>query len=214
MLAIRAVSFVTKLAFTGLQGYGAYCALRGGLRAVAVHTRWAQAQDDVNSIETIIASGECYESTLRDCVAGEQHDVVVSEDVDEGDVVDGDADDDTPTIEPARSRGPASRRLARKKVVHKVYEGQSMVAHKPFLGDVVAQARNVYNAGASDHYHRQLARAYMVRLMSAAGMRPAHINYHIDEMVVAVFLQTSRQLEAEDKWKSACLLGRIRTHRH
>lgn len=213
MLAFRAVGFISRLAFVGLQSYGAYCALRGGLRAVAVHTRWAQAQDDVNSIETIIASGECYESALRDCVTGEQHDVIVSEDVNESDGVDGDADDDPTTQGPSQRRGPATRRLARKKVVHKVYEGQSMVVHKPFLGDVVAQARNVYNAGASDHYHRQLARAYMVRLMSAAGMRPAHINYHIDEMVVAVFLQTSRQLEADDKWKSACLLGRIRTHR-
>lgn len=213
MLALRLAGFATRLAFAGLQSYGAYCVARGGLRALAVHTRWAQALDDVNDIETIVASGECYESTFRDCVAGEQHDVVVLEDVCEGDGIAGDADDGSTDKRSSHTRGPSTRRLARKKMVHKVYEGDSMVAHKPFLGDVVAQARNVYNAGASDHYHRQLARAYMVRLMSAAGMRPAHINYHIDEMVVAVFLQTSRQLEAEEKWKSACLLGRIRTHR-
>jgi len=214
MILFQALKFTTCTAALGLQGYGAWCVIRRGLCVVAGKARFAEARHDVEDIETAVATGAYYEPSYRDCISGEQHDVVVPEIEDSGDGADGDADDEQCSEAPTGARGPTSRRLARKKVVHKVYEGTSGIVHKPFLGDVIAQARNVYNAGASDHYHRQLARMFMVRLMSAAGMRPAHINYHIDEMVVAVFLHTERQLTAARQWESAEMLKRIRPGRN
>lgn len=208
-LSLDGLRISTSVASLVIQGYGILSLVRAGTRHMARVSQLLQAQNDVDDLTTIVVSGHDYEIEYRDCVQGEQHDAVVLEDVDEGDGVEGVTFEDGSVETPAAGRGPVSRRLARKKVVHKVYEGQSCVVHKPFIGDVVAQARNVYNSGPSDCYHRQLARAFMVRLMSAAGMRPAHINYHIDEMVVAVFLKTDRQLAADRMWRSAEWLGRI-----
>lgn len=211
MFALHVLKFSAIVTSVAIQGYGAISLFQFGARRVARVKELLQAQDDVDDLTQIVSSGHDYEVELRDCLEGEQHDVVVPEVVDEDAVVKEVVADDGNVAEVRTFRGPSVRRLARKKVVHKVYEGQSGVVHKPFLGDVVAQARNVYNAGPSDCYHRQLARAFMVRLMSAAGMRPAHINYHIDEMVVAVFVKTERQLAADRMWQSAVWLGRIGT---
>lgn len=165
------------------------------------------ARERVARLDTTIAQGSTYEPSIRDCVEGESHDIVVEEDEIEDGAVDGDVDESPPGI--AR-RGPARRRiLKRKKMVHQVYEDAHGTVSGPFLGDVIAQARNIYNGGPSDSYHRQLARSFMVRLMTNAHMRPFHINQYIDRMVCCVFRNTVIQAEAALDWEALRVLGDV-----
>lgn len=141
-------------------------------------------------LDTIVAEGNEYETTLRDCADGELHDEVqeVEEDVE---------------LPPVNGGAPVTvktKRLRKKKIVHTPYDGG--VLRGAYLGDVVARARNIYNGGASDGYHKALARAYMVRLMTEHKVRPAHIGNNIDRMVCAVFYKTSVQFTADEMWEA------------
>lgn len=151
-------------------------------------TRIAALDETLACLDKIVADGNEYNPALRDCDEGEHPDLVVEEEE---------------VVElPAPTGGEATKvratRRRKKKVVHTPYEGG--VVSGAYLGDVVARARNIYNAGPSDHYHRALARAYMVRLMTEHNMRPSHINQHIDLMGCAVFHKNSVQYNAEGLW--------------
>lgn len=165
----------------------------GGVAVMAVvrHRRRKNKRTEgkLRPLDSLVASGNEYETSLRDCADGETHDVVVEED----EVV------EMPAAEGGGvERLPAVRRMRKKKIVHTPYQGGYI--HGAYLGDVVARARNIYNNGPSDQYHRALARAYMVRIMTEHKVRPAHINNHIDLMVCAVFHKTSVQYAADDMW--------------
>jgi hypothetical protein len=162
----------------------------------------AIAAVDATGIPAAIAAGAEYNPDSRDCVEGEKHDFIVVED----DCEDADLDEDASggsngehSSTPARrsKRVGAARRVAkRKKVVHTPYEHG--IVSGAFLGDVITQARLAYNARVPDSYTQNLARSLMVRLMKDAGMRNAHIDQNIANMVNAVFLQTRDQVVAAE----------------
>jgi len=191
------VSIVKLTGGVGVFALGAYGAY--SIAKLLARDRRRKNLDDVLApLDNRVASGNDYEPSSRDCVDGEAHDYIETEVVCEDDGIAGDNDDAPPGL--AR-RGPAARRIARrKKVVHTPYNGGTV--NGAFLGHVVAQARNIYNGGPTDYYHRCLARSYMVRLLTEQRVRPAHINAHIDMMVCAVFHNTSLQYQALAMWKA------------
>jgi len=177
-----------------------------GVAAAAGFLLWrrrrAVAQVRGTGVPALVAAAADYEYVYRDCLDGEQHDKIVVEDKGEGDGSPPDADgesvvssSDTAPKKPKAVRGPASRRVAvRKKLVHTAYHGNFV--SQSFKGDVIAQARLLYNARIPDSHTRCLARSFMVRKMTEAGMRTFDIESNIDNMVVAVFFVTDAQRSA------------------
>lgn len=200
----RALKTVATHGVTAVAAVAVAALVYWKIRRDRKHNGLREAKARAARLDTVIAAGCVYAPRLRDCVEGETHDVVVEEDATDDD----EGDEGPPGL--AR-RGPALRRIARrKKMVHEVYSDGMGTVSGPFLGDVIAQARNIYNGGSSDVYHRQLARSFMVRLMTAAGMRPFHINHNIDRMVCCVFRKTSVQVEAAADWEAMRMLGDVK----
>jgi hypothetical protein len=162
-----------------------------------------------SGVSQLIAEGYAHDPPLRDCCDGETHDLIVVETQQEvTPVVDNDVDA-PPGI--AVRRGPASRRIAvRKKYVHEEVRGN--IVNGPFLGWVVAQARLVYNGRDASSHNKALARAFMVRKLQEAGVRPQHIDEHIDQMVLAVFFLTENQIKMEKHERNLRRDGRLRNN--
>jgi len=158
----------------------------------------------------LIVAAEHYEPETRDCLPGESHDIVVADFEDEGESVDGSEEEsDHAGASGSRRRRPSGRRVAkRKKYVHEPFKGGAV--NGTYLSNVVAEARNVYGARMASEHTCALARGFMVRRMSEHGMRPAHIDAHVDRMVVAVFTITANELEARRAYSVCKAAGRIR----
>lgn len=194
--------------------FGAACAVAGALAARWVRHKYCDTIVASTGVSALIAEGYAYDPDSRDCLEGEKHDYVDIEDIHQDEGTDGDG-----TTAPsgagstssgrAPARGPAVRRIAvRKKYVHKTHTGG--LVNSNFLGHVVAQARLVYNGRDANTHNKNLARSYMVRLMTEANMRPQHIDEHIDKMILAVFFLSDDQITEMKNEKKLRALGRLR----
>lgn len=145
----------------------------------------------------------CHVVNVRDVVGEEQGDVTVEGDTEDSALVhDVNADE--------VSRGPATRRSARrKKIVHCSDAGKPL--EETYYGSVVADARTLYSARGYSVYNAQLARSYMVRTMRAHGVRPAHIMDRLEDMVNSVFVVTEAEERAEKERAAALRSGVMRS---
>lgn len=128
---------------------------------------------------------DAYECDVRDALETEESDVTIESVVQSG--------EDVLAIDEAGvSRGPATRRIARKqKSVH--VDGKGCVISEKYFGSVVAEARIVYKARGYSEYNAELARAFMVRVMKKHGVRPSQIDDRLEDMVTAVFYLTDKE---------------------
>jgi hypothetical protein len=157
--------------------------------AYKIHRRWGVDYAAVRAkVSSIIYSGLDY---VPDDGYGEFPDSHDAPSPAANVVVGGDAPNgDVSTPQP----GPAARRIREKQeVVHVPYSGGTITS--PYIGSVVCAARCEFASRDASALNQQLARSYMVRLMRKHGVREAHINVHIDRMVLAVFFVTEQQRE-------------------
>jgi hypothetical protein len=155
-----------------------------------------------------VASADAYEPDVRDAVDGERHDFVSHEVVEDDEDDDGSEDGDAPPGLARPRRGPASRRVARRKVrVHA--DGSGKARRDSYYGEVVAEARVHHFARGYDAYNAQLARSFMVRTMQAHGIRASHIASRIEDMVTAVFTVGPDEVRVRDEREQLVRSGRL-----
>lgn len=164
-----------------------------------------QAREKLRPVVDINAAGVLYSPELRDCLAGEQADLVVDEEED-APPPSPPADEEPPVAHPLPGHGPAHgparrRVLKRKKYAHMAVSGDGIM-NEGFLGFVVAKAKAAYGGRRPDDHNRQLARMFMIREMQNANVRPSHISEHIGKMVAAVWYVSSQDVEAAELWKA------------
>jgi hypothetical protein len=190
---------------------GAFAGFLGGVLALAHHRGLKPfvSEDAVvakHDLDGAIAQGVNYEPGTRDCEPGELHDFLDEEIAPEDESADGNED----ASGGKRGRGPATRRLyKRKKFVHETMAGG--VASSAYLGHIIAEARNIYASRAATSNHVAAARLFLARLMKEHGMRPTHINSKLDACVLAVFYVTDEERATEKAWDELRRVGRIRT---
>jgi hypothetical protein len=198
-----------------------------GCVSVRRHLRKAEKGVVTKAVERLaeyVTSAAVYEPDVRDAAEGECHDFISYEVVEDLPDAGGDEDGGPPGlampapgeaagagdapaagagVAPApevgrRARGPAVRRVARRKVrVHATDAGTPV--RSSYYGEIVAEARIQYHARGYDAYNAQLARSFMVRMMQKHGVRPTHIAAHIEDMVTAVFTKTPEDERALDE---------------
>nr|WPR18254.1 MAG: hypothetical protein [Chemarfal virus 275] len=168
----------------------------------------------------IISAGDTARPTLRDPLPGEQHDIIVLEDVEDGapdgsDILEeGEEGDDPPGLARPQGRRPqgAVRRIfKRKKFVSDV--DNRGVPTDACIACIVASARLEYAHGDVDPGAAPNARAYLVRAMRAAGINPAEMARRIDRMVVAALVVTHSQKKLADTVDEMKRLNMFNHHR-
>lgn len=177
--------------------------------AVVVGTAWRYrrclayhlsdcASELVENLTRFIASSAEYEPESRVALEGEAHDFTEVEEVE--------------VVVPPKEEGGKATKKRERRVVKKKWEHELLSAggvNGTYLAEVVMEARLHYNHRAASAYNMSLAKAYMVRVMKAHGMRPAHIAAHIDRMVLAVFVQTDDQVALRDNERVLRAVGRL-----
>lgn len=192
-------------------------AAAGALVAVAAAVAWRlwrKKRDgdrrarllEESGVGACLSGGDFGYANLRDPLPGEQHDIIVCEDVEEG-AADGCADAaaleaaDAPpglAFPPGRRAQGAMRRIyARKKFVLEVDRGG--VPTSACIAGIVASARLEYAHGNVDPGAAANARSYLVRAMRAAGINPVEMAKRIDAMVVATLVVTEGQKQLSER---------------
>lgn len=200
MIGDMAITYILLGAgFLALYLYICYLAVRTSWYVFCAVRTWAIARAGSDRAELLRSDGASYECYYRDALPSEEADSVV-----EG------CAEDVPALccgtEVEASRGPASRRIARRqKSVH--VDGSARVISEKYFGSVVAEARCVYAARGYSEHNAELARSYMVRIMKKHGVRPSQIEERLEDMVNATFHLSESQRRAERERRAMLDMG-------
>lgn len=187
---MNTIYFITSLVVT-LVGTGVICHYVSSL-----FRSFTLARNGAFRASRFRVDADSYECDYRDPIEQEDADVILEDEIEDGEAVRG--------IDAAKvPRGPAMRRIARRqKAVHVDRAGHAI--SEKYYGSIVADARCSYAAGGYTEYNAELARSYMVRIMRKHGVRPSHIDARLEHMVNAVFA-TSRAHQIARQEREAML---------